>query len=519
MTALARAHCIALQGLSGVPVEIQTHVGPGIVGTTLVGLPDASLREAKERVRAAFSSLGIPAANKRVTVNLTPADLPKAGSGFDLAIAVSMLAARSILPDRVSEGTVLMAELALDGSLLPVSGVLPAAAAAKQAGFDRIVVAAGNAREAGLLEDMEVVPARHLRDIIEAFTHTVRRPWSCVASDAGEPELVADVVESASPDMDLSDVRGQDEAVAALAVAAAGGHHMLMHGPPGAGKTMLARRLPGLLPDLSTEDALASTALRSLHGAQNLTRLVRRPPLQAPHHSATMVSLIGGGNPIRPGAVSLAHGGVLLLDEAPEFAQRTLDALRQPIEQSEVVVHRAKSQVTFPARFQLVMTANPCPCGGTGASGDDDCSCTPHRISSYRARLSGPLLDRVDLRVHVSRPSTAALLEPGRETTCDVAQKVLEARERSARRWCETSWRTNSEIPGRQLAAGTDLDHGAGRDLESLVQRGFVSLRGADRVMRMAWSCADLEGREVPSSDDFAKAMRLRGIGQAGPSW
>ncbi len=552
MSGLARSYGVALEGLAGVPIEVQTHIGPGLVGTTLVGLPDASLREAKERVRAALFSCGIGAVNERVTVNLTPADLPKAGSGFDLAIAVSMLIARRILPEVAGIDTVYMAELGLDGSLLPVSGVLPVSAAAVANGFGRIVVAPENEAEARLLEELEVVGCAHLDELLAAFSPSADGqresrgegtiPWENLkalgahrAQDSGsETSLASEArLDRNSEEPDLADVRGQEDAVLALTMAAVGGHHLLFHGPPGAGKTMLARRLPGILPDLSPSDALVATALRSVGSALGGTiggeivstlgerplSLVRRPPLEAPHHSATMISLIGGGNPIRPGAVSLAHAGVLLLDEAPEFSQRTLDALRQPIEQSQVTVHRAKAQVTFPARFQLVMTANPCPCGGALSGEAEACHCSPHRIGLYRSRLSGPLLDRVDLQVHVDRPQRLDLIHSAPTDTETVAGMVALARERSAYRLRETPWNINGEVPGRFIRQSEQLSSSYTRELERLVERGILSLRGADRVLRMAWSSSDFFGRAKPNTDDFSLAMKLRGMAEGVPSW
>ena len=552
MKGLAQTHGIALVGLKGVAVDVQTHIGPGIVGTTLVGLPDASLRESKERVRAALFSCGIPTLNRRVTVNLSPADLPKAGSSFDLAIAVSMLVARGLVPSSITDGTVFIAELGLDGTLRPVPGVLPAAQAAQEAGFTRVLVPVENYAEAELAGQIMVSGCGHLQHLLSASRSA--DPWATLETLGGiaqQQELMeadglqfpkgnanAEGGRNAGPFApqrslggfgdelpDLADVRGQGDAIDALTIAAVGGHHCLFHGPPGAGKTMLAACLPGILPPLTHDDAVAVTALRSLSaGSVNTGRvaeLITRPPLEAPHHSATLISLVGGGNPIRPGAISLAHGGVLVLDEAPEFPQRTLEALRQPLESSEITIHRAQAQVTFPARFQLVLTANPCPCGGDSGAAVGQCVCQPMRIRRYRSRLSGPLLDRIDLQVYMTALSA---VDESKETepsppSAIVREQVIEARNRTSHRLKDTPWTLNSQVPGRYLRSANPLPAGYHAMVEDRVRKGSVSLRGADRILRLAWSIADLEGHTKPTSYDLDKAMGFRGLTAGQNSW
>lgn len=525
MTDLARAYAVALTGLEGTVVEVQTHIGPGLVGTTLVGLPDATLREAKERVRAALFSCGIATLNRRITVNLSPADLPKTGSGFDLAIAVSMLVARQIITQHCATDTVFAAELGLDGSLQPVPGALPLALASVKAGFKRLVVAPAMAAQAELISGLEVVRCAHLLDLLAMFGLPMRpgqsmhwcweqldeaartRPVGALGSTAD-----ATAIAEEADDADLVEVRGQKNVIDALAIAAIGGHHSLLVGPPGIGKTMLATRMRAILPDLTEHDALEATALRSLvtSGSGNL-ELVRRPPLQQPHHSATVPALVGGGNPVRPGAVSLAHGGVLLLDEAPEFSVRALDALRQPLEHHEVSIHRANSHVTFPARFQLVMTANPCPCGGAVRAGEETCRCSHVQKSRYWSRLSGPLLDRLDLRLHVGRPDLSATSALAPVSTAQVRERVRLGRQRAAKRWASHPWNHNAQVPGKFLRDMAALPKQYMSAIEDQVDRGLLSLRGADRVLRLAWSSADFHGNATPTPGDLANAFDLRG--------
>lgn len=498
---LGRTRSVCLVGLTGHLVDVEAHLAPSLPAFMLVGLPDAALAEARDRVRAAVTSSGLPWPNRRITVNLSPAALPKAGSGFDIAIAVAVLAGADLVDAVAAASAVHLGELGLDGRLRPVRGVLPAVAAAVAAGVPRVVVPAGNAAEARLVPGAEVVGVHSLAEVAARYGADV---------DVPDAEPVAHLVATAParPVPDLGDVVGQPMARTCLEVAAAGGHHLLMVGPPGVGKTMLAARLPGLLPDLDEAAAVEVTAVHSLAGTFDPAGgLLRRPPFEDPHHTATPAAVVGGGSGIpRPGAASRAHRGVLFLDEAPEFAPTVLQTLRQPLENGEVVLHRSAGIARYPARFQLVLAANPCPCGRSVGKGLS-CSCTPQQRRRYFGRLSGPLLDRVDLQVEV--PPTHALDEPG-EGTAVVAARVAAAREAAATRLRGTAWRTNAEVPGgwlrERLGAGRRL-MGA---LDQAVDRGTLSLRGVDRVLRVAWTLADLAGREAPTALDVGTAFELR---------
>lgn len=506
---LGRTSAVSLVGLSGSMIGVEAQVSDGLPQFRIVGLPDTALAEARDRVRAAIQSTGLTWALRRITVGLTPAELPKSGSIFDLAIAVAVLRAQGSLPgggDHVHLG-----ELGLDGAIHPVRGILPAVAAAVAAGRHRIIVPAANRAEAELVPGARVTGAHHLGEVVRL--HGGR------ADDVPAPTVAAEPAPApAEPACDLADVVGQHEARAALEIAAAGGHHLFMTGPPGTGKTMLAARLPGLLPDLSEEQAIEVTGIHSMAGTFDPARgLLTRPPFEAPHHSATMASIVGGGSGVpRPGSASRAHLGVLFLDESPEFAPHVLDSLRQPLEHGELVVQRSYASARYPARFQLVLAANPCPCGKGGGKGID-CTCSALARRRYQSRLSGPLLDRVDIRVTVgalTRVDTEVV-----EDSATVAARVRLARQRQAERLADTPWRTNGEVPGPWLRSQTTrVAPECVRALERQLDQGRLSLRGIDRVLRLAWTIADLAGAQRPRVDHLGTALVLRSGGDHEPA-
>ncbi|MEU6588062.1 YifB family Mg chelatase-like AAA ATPase [Streptomyces sp. NPDC046881] len=525
--AFARTCSVALVGVEGVVVEVQADLEPGVAAFTLVGLPDKSLTESRDRVRAAVVNSGGEWPQKKLTVGLSPASVPKAGSGFDLAVACAVLGAAERIDPRVLADIVMIGELGLDGRVRPVRGILPAVLAAADAGYEQVVVPECAAAEAALVPGVSVLGVRSLRQLIAVLTEEPVPDEAPDEQGRPDPLLAGLRVPGAGAatgmhslgaaqhdhDHDLADVVGQTSARTALEVAAAGGHHLFLEGPPGAGKTMLAERLPAVLPRLTREDSLEVTAVHSVAGLLPPGKpLIDVAPYCAPHHSATMQSLVGGGPGIaRPGAVSLAHRGVLFLDEAPEFHSQTLDALRQPLESGHVVIARSAGVVRFPARFLMVLAANPCPCGRFSLR-DSLCECPPSAIRRYQSRLSGPLLDRVDLRVEVDPVTRAQLTEPGArgESTATVADRIRQARERAAARLAGTPWRTNSEVPGRELRSRYHAVTGAMDEAERSLERGVLTARGIDRVLRVAWTVADLVGHDRPDATDVALALQLR---------
>ncbi|NFV81657.1 YifB family Mg chelatase-like AAA ATPase [Magnetospirillum aberrantis] len=500
----AHAPTIAFAGIDCLDIDVQVQISSGFVGFTIVGLPDKAVAESRERVRAAFNSLGLALPPKRITVNLAPADLLKEGSHFDLPIALGLLAAMGVLPADEVAGYLSLGELGLDGSIAPVAGVLPAAIAANAA--DRGLICPGaQGSEAAWAGDLEILAAPHLLALINHFkgTQVLARP---------EPRLA----EAEPSSLDLKDIKGQESAKRALEVAAAGGHNLLMIGPPGSGKSMLAARLPGLLPSLSPAEALEVSMIHSVAGQLAEGRLLSRRPFRDPHHSASTPSLVGGGQRARPGEISLAHLGVLFLDELPEFQRGALEALRQPLETGRASVARANAHVTYPARVQLVAAMNPCRCGYLG---DPALACTkaPKCGADYQSKISGPMFDRIDLHVDVPAVSPADLsLPPPAEGSAEVAARVAAARtrqlERFARLCPERNIRCNAEADGQLLDEIATPDAQGQTLLSEAAERMRLSGRGYHRVLRVARTLADLDHSDTINRLHVAEALGYRRI-------
>lgn len=519
---VCRAAAIALTGLEGTMVLVEAAVSQQLPGMAIIGLPDTALAEAKLRVRTATAQSGLPLSDRFLTVNLSPAALPKQGSGFDLAIALSVLAASRHLPVAHLPTTAHIGELGLDGELRRPTGLLSAVVAARQLGFDTVMVPKNCSTEAALVPGIEVIAVRSLTGAV-AWHRGGIDEWEAASLSRGNRNVVASrsIDRAASvPELDVADIVGQPEALDALTVAAAGRHHLSLIGPPGAGKTLLATRLPSILPDLTPDESITASSIASLGGAP-LTELVRRPPFENPHHTASPVAITGGGGAggIHPGAITRACHGVLFLDEAPEFPPAVLDSLRQPLETGTVEIHRARIRATLPASIQLVMAANPCPCGNDGSADTAiQCSCTASMRVKYLRRISGPLNDRIDLRLTVRRVSSVLLheAESYRVSSHELRERVAGARERAAARLSNTPWRVNAEVQGQWLrGSSAQLPRAETAVLDQALARGMLTLRGYDRALRVGWTLADIAGKERPGRAELAQALALRG--GAGP--
>jgi magnesium chelatase family protein len=492
---LARTNCVALTGLIGELINVEVDIGDGLPNFSLLGLPDAALLESRDRVRSALINSGQIWPNRKVIVSLTPAWLPKSGSAFDLPIAIALLVASGL--DFKIDETVFIGELSLDGTLRQTRGVLPGLICAHKNGIKRAIIPKANAAEAKLIPEIETICFETISELLH---------W--VETGERFDSQILDLEIEHSPIEDFSDIAGQPNARRAAEIAAAGGHNLLMIGPPGVGKTMIAKRMPTILPPLNNEQALEVTAIHSITNSDRAP-LSKIAPFVAPHHTTTRVAMVGGGShSIKPGAISLAHHGILFIDEAPECLPGILDSLRQPLESGSISIARATGNLTFPANFILVIAANPCPCGKFVGKGRA-CTCTPLQVRRYLAKLSGPLLDRIDLRVKVEPVSRIELAQSG-ESSHAIRDRVVEARAAAAKRFATENWKINSQIPSRALNQKYRATKPAMAFLHDELDREQITARGLHKILRTSWTIADLAKKDQPDLAEVQSAYKLR---------